>query len=73
MSASNGRAPGQPKTGVVGWKEVRVFVSSTFDDMHGEWGHLVKEVFPEMRDRCEEWKLQQVDIDLRQSPVLCPT
>jgi WD40 repeat protein len=49
----------------VGWETVHVFVSSTFNDMHGERDYLVKEVFPELRDWCEERKLRLVDIDLR--------
>ena len=48
-----------------GWETVYVFVSSTFNDMHGERDYLVKEVFPELRDWCEERKLRLVDIDLR--------
>ncbi|MGB8293954.1 MAG: DUF4062 domain-containing protein, partial [Polyangia bacterium] len=48
-----------------GWETVHVFVSSTFNDMHGERDYLVKEVFPELRDWCEERKLRLVDIDLR--------
>jgi WD40 repeat protein len=47
------------------WETVHVFVSSTFNDMHAERDYLVKEVFPELRDFCEERKLRLVDIDLR--------
>lgn len=47
------------------WETVPVFVSSTFNDMHGERDYLVKEVFPNLRDWCEERKLRLVDIDLR--------
>lgn len=47
------------------WETVHVFVSSTFNDMHAERDYLVKEVFPELRDWCEERKLRLVDIDLR--------
>jgi hypothetical protein len=42
-----------------------VFISSTFNDMHGERDYLVKHVFPELRDWCEARKLRLVDIDLR--------
>ena len=31
------------------WQTVRVFISSTFSDMHAERGHLVKRVFPRLR------------------------
>ncbi len=47
------------------WQTVNIFVSSTFNDMHAERDYLVKEVFPELRDWCEERKLRLVDIDLR--------
>ena len=46
------------------WKTVRVFISSTFRDMHAEWDHLVKVVFPRLR-RCEERRLHLADNDLR--------
>jgi len=32
---------------------IRVFVSSTFRDMHAEREELVKRVFPELRKLCE--------------------
>jgi hypothetical protein len=47
------------------WKTAYLFISSTFNDMHGERDYLVKEVFPELRDWCEGRKPQLVDIDLR--------
>ncbi len=47
------------------WKTVRVFISSTFRDMHAERDFLVKYVFPDLREWCERWKLHLVDIDLR--------
>ena len=33
------------------WKTVRVFISSTFRDMHSERDHLVKHVFPALREK----------------------
>src|SRR5438034_76936 len=33
------------------WRTVRVFISSTFRDMHAERDHLVKVVFPSLRAR----------------------
>ncbi|MBL8827246.1 MAG: DUF4062 domain-containing protein [Planctomycetaceae bacterium] len=47
------------------WKTVRVFISSTFRDMHAERDHLVKVVFPRLRQWCGERRLHLVDIDLR--------
>ena len=44
--------------------KVRVFVSSTFRDMHAERDHLVKVVFPELRERPATRGLQLVDVDL---------
>ena len=52
-------------TKAVGWKTVSVFVSSTFDDMHAERDYLVKEVFPRLREWCEQRRLRLVDVDLR--------
>jgi hypothetical protein len=49
----------------VGWRTVRVFISSTFRDMHAERDHLVKVVFPELRERLERQRIHLVDIDLR--------
>jgi WD40 repeat protein len=65
MKTSGRKTPGGPKCGSVSWETVHVFVSSTFNDMHGERDYLVKEVFPELRDWCEARKLRLVDIDLR--------
>lgn len=47
------------------WKEARVFISSTFRDMHAERDHLVKVVFPELRERLEKHRIHLIDIDLR--------
>jgi hypothetical protein len=47
------------------WETVKIFISSTFDDMHAERDYLVKRVFPELREWCERRKLRLVDIDLR--------
>ncbi|XP_077984629.1 telomerase protein component 1-like [Glandiceps talaboti] len=48
-----------------GWKTIRLFVSSTFSDMHAEREHLVKRVFPKLREWCEPRKLRLVECDLR--------
>ena len=47
------------------WKKVTIFISSTFNDMHAERDYLVKDVFPELREWCEERKIHLVDVDLR--------
>jgi WD40 repeat protein len=47
------------------WRTVRVFISSTFRDMHSERDHLVKVVFPRLRERLEKYRIHLVDIDLR--------
>jgi hypothetical protein len=47
------------------WQTVRVFISSTFRDMHAERDHLVRVVFPELRERCAKRHLHLVDVDLR--------
>jgi Domain of unknown function (DUF4062)/NACHT domain len=49
----------------VNWQTVRVFISSTFRDMHAERDHLVKVVFPALRERLEKHRVYLVDIDLR--------
>jgi len=46
-------------------KQVRVFISSTFRDMHAERDHLVTVVFPELRERVERLGLEFFDVDLR--------
>jgi len=47
------------------WRTVRVFISSTFRDMHAERDHLLKVVFPNLRERLEKHRVYLVDIDLR--------
>jgi WD40 repeat protein len=48
-----------------GWTTVRVFISSTFRDMHAERDHLVRVVFPELRERCRTRHVHLIDVDLR--------
>ena len=50
---------------MMNWETVYIFISSTFNDMHAERDYLVKRVFPELSEWCEERKLRLVDIDLR--------
>jgi hypothetical protein len=47
------------------WQDIKIFISSTFNDMHAERDYLVKNVFPELAEWCEERKLRLMDIDLR--------
>jgi len=47
------------------WNTIRIFISSTFRDMHAERDYLVKVVFPELRERCAKRRLHLVDVDLR--------
>jgi len=47
------------------WKIVRFFISSTFRDIHAERDHLVKLVFPKLRERMAQRHLYLVDVDLR--------
>jgi hypothetical protein len=47
------------------WQTVRVFISSTFRDMHAERDHLIKVVFPALRERLEPYRVHLIDIDLR--------
>ncbi|KAK6467642.1 telomerase protein component 1 isoform X1 [Huso huso] len=47
------------------WRSVRVFVSSTFRDMHGERDLLVRSVFPELRLRAARLCVNLQEVDLR--------
>jgi len=47
------------------WKEVRVFISSTFKDMQAERDHLVRLVFPRLREEMLKRRIHFVDVDLR--------
>uniref|UniRef100_A0ABM5EIR4 Telomerase protein component 1 isoform X1 n=1 Tax=Pogona vitticeps TaxID=103695 RepID=A0ABM5EIR4_9SAUR len=47
------------------WRSVRIFISSTFRDMHGERDLLTRSVFPELRARAAQFCLAVEDIDLR--------
>ena len=47
------------------WRTVRIFISSTFRDMHVERDHLVRVVFPELKERCRQRHVQLIDVDLR--------
>ena len=46
-------------------RAIRVFVSSTFRDMQGERGELVKYIFPQLRKICEGRGVTWGEVDLR--------
>ena len=47
------------------WNEVKIFISSTFNDMHAERDYLISEVFPQLGEWCEKRRIRLSDIDLR--------
>lgn len=47
------------------WKTIRVFISSTFRDMQAERDHLVRFVFPKLREYLLRYHIHLVDVDLR--------
>ena len=47
------------------WKEVRVFISSTFNDMQAERDHMVRFIFPRLREELLHRRIHFVDVDLR--------
>jgi hypothetical protein len=47
------------------WRTARVFISSTFKDMQAERDHLVRFVFPRLRDELFPRRIHLVDVDLR--------
>ncbi|XP_017266584.1 telomerase protein component 1 isoform X2 [Kryptolebias marmoratus] len=47
------------------WRGVRVFISSTFRDMHAERDVLVRSVFPELRRRAAAHRLHLQEVELR--------
>ena len=46
-------------------RSIRVFISSTFRDMHAERDELVKRVFPQVRKLCESRGVAFTEVDLR--------
>ncbi|XP_030220277.1 telomerase protein component 1 [Gadus morhua] len=54
--------PASPK---LRWRGVRVFISSTFRDMHAERDVLVRAVFPELRRRAAAHRLHLQEVELR--------
>ena len=54
------QTPLQPR-----WRTVKVFISSTNRDMNAERDHLVKVVFPSLREKLGKHRVYLIDIDLR--------
>lgn len=46
-------------------KEIRVFISSTFSDLDNERNYLVKNIFPQIRQRCKNRGHEFIELDLR--------
>ena len=47
------------------WKEIRLFISSTFIDMFNERELLIKKVIPRVKDFCYSHQIHLTEIDLR--------
>ncbi len=60
MSAPEDRRQVHPR-----WEQLRIFVSSTFLDMHAERELLVREVFPNLRRICAQRRVFLREVDLR--------
>ena len=52
-------------THVFRWRTARVFISSTFRDMHGERDLLTRFVFPEVRALGRQHFINVFEVDLR--------
>lgn len=48
-----------------GWREFKLFISSTFLDMHAERDYLIRYVFPRVRQDLLKKRIYFIDIDLR--------
>ncbi len=46
-------------------RQIRVFISSTFEDMKDERDYLMKIVFPRLRKKSEERGVTLIELDLR--------
>ena len=47
------------------WIEIKIFISSTFKDMHAERDYLCTEVFPKLKEWCRQRRILLNEIDLR--------
>ncbi|KAG2462361.1 TEP1 protein, partial [Polypterus senegalus] len=70
LQGSTNRLPGVieecfiPSVPKISWRSIRVFISSTFRDMHGERDLLVQYVFPELRQRAAHHYIHVQEVDL---------
>ena len=53
------------KTREGAWRTVRVFISSTFTDMHGERDSLTRNVFTALNQLCRSRRVRVLPVDLR--------
>jgi tetratricopeptide (TPR) repeat protein len=53
------------KSDLIENRQIRIFISSTFRDMHAERDYLVQRVFPSLRRYCEERDVSLQELDLR--------
>lgn len=65
ITVKNMRTGGASMAADKKWTDIRIFISSTFNDMHAERDYLIQEVFPELREWCEKRRIRMTDIDLR--------
>ena len=56
---------GTNSSGVDSWKVIRVFLSSTFDDMHGEREVIHAKVIPDLNTALKKLNIKVVCVDLR--------
>eukprot|EP01130_Rhizamoeba_saxonica_P006688 TRINITY_DN2669_c0_g1_i1.p1 TRINITY_DN2669_c0_g1~~TRINITY_DN2669_c0_g1_i1.p1 ORF type:complete len:2177 (+),score=451.33 TRINITY_DN2669_c0_g1_i1:90-6620(+) len=47
------------------WTQARVFISSTFTDMHSERDILTRIIFPQLKELAQKLRVEIIDIDLR--------
>ena len=47
------------------WRTIKVFVSSTFLDMHFERDHLARSVFPRLVEELAKYRIHLYPVDLR--------
>ncbi len=47
------------------WKTVRIFISSSFKDMHAERTYIVNTLMAKLRKQCAERKVHVLEVDLR--------
>lgn len=65
VAATKKPSPKGAKPKETKWRSARVFISSTFRDMHGERDYLTRYVFPELQERCNKLRVHITPVDLR--------